>query len=341
MADPRFFKVAGPFSLSQLAEIAGAEIVEPREASAASKEKEYADVAPLGTAGPNDVSFVDNRKYVKVFEESAAGAVLVAPDLVDRAPPNTTLLVLSDPYTGYAKVAQAYYPASAIEENISERSHISSTAIIGKGVRVESGVVIEENAEIGASCQIGANTVIGPGVVIGNKCTIGPNVTLEYCCIGANTTIHTGARIGQDGFGFAPGLIHTRVPQLGRVIIGNDVVIGANTTIDRGTAPDTIIGDGTKIDNLVQIAHNVEIGKNCLIAAEVGISGSSIIGDYVMMGGQVGISGHLNIGDGVKIAAQSGVSHDIKAGETIAGMPAMKARDFWRAMAKLKKLSVK
>ncbi|MBO31647.1 MAG: UDP-3-O-(3-hydroxymyristoyl)glucosamine N-acyltransferase [Rhodospirillaceae bacterium] len=341
MADPRFFEVAGPFSMGQLAEFAGAEIIAPRDHGNDIGDKLFTNVAPLATAGSNDVSFVDNRKYVKIFEKSKAGAVLLAPDLVERAPSSTALLVTPDPYIGYAKVAQSYYPNIRHIAGVAESAHVSRLAKIGGDVLIGPGAVIEDNVEIGPGCRIGANTVIGAGVVIGDSGNIGSNVTIEYCCIGNDAVIHSGVRIGQDGFGFAPGATHIKVPQLGRVIIGNNVEIGASTAIDRGAALDTVIGDGSKIDNLVQIAHNVEIGRGCLIASQVGIAGSAKIGNYVMMGGQVGIAGHLKIGDGVKIAAQSGVTRDIKAGETVAGMPAMKARDFWRAMAKLKQLSIK
>lgn len=341
MADPRFFQVVGPFSLEQLAEISGAEIVLPKDISSSDSLGEFSDVAPLGMAGPTDVSFLDNRKYIKAYTESKAGAVLVAPDLVEKAPPGMTLLVLQDPYTGYAQVAHAFYPDDGAELGISKHAHISPDASIGTGVVIGPGVVIEERAEIGNNCRIGANTVIKASVVIHDDVSIGANATLTHCFIGNNAVIHSGVRIGQGGFGFAPGVTHTKIPQLGRVIIGADVDIGANTTIDRGAGPDTIIGDGTKIDNLVQIAHNVEIGRGCLIAAEVGISGSSKLGDYVMIGGQVGIAGHLNIGDGVKISAQSGVIRDIEAGQTIAGTPAVKASEFWRTTATIRKQTLK
>ena len=182
--------------------------------------------------------------------------------------------------------------------------------------------------------------MIGPGVVIGDHGWIGANVTLLFCCIGKNFIAHPGARIGQDGYGFAPGAPrHFKVPQLGRVIIGDDVEIGANTCVDRGSLPDTLIGSGTKVDNLVHIAHNVTIGEGCLITAQVGIAGSTKIGNHVMMGGQAGVSGHLSIGDNVKVAGQTGVSKDVKSGQTVAGYPAMEARKFWRNVAVLNKLS--
>ena len=195
-------------------------------------------------------------------------------------------------------------------------------------------------AEVGDGSVIGPNAVIGPGVVIGDYGWIGANVTLSFCCIGRNFIAHSGARIGQDGYGYSPGAPrHFKVPQLGRVIIGHDVEIGANACVDRGSLSDTVIGNGTKLDNLVHIAHNVTIGEGCFITGQAGIAGSSNIGNHVMLGGQAGISGHLSIGDNVKVAAKAGVSKDVEPGQTVAGYPAMDVRKFWRNLAVLNKLS--
>ena len=335
MADSRFFSRAGPFTLERLADIAGAKIVGDIPPTT-----EFTDVAPLASAGPTDVSFIDNRRYVAEFKNCSAGVCLLQPDLADGAPDGMALLVTQDPYRGYALVAQAFYPPSIASSGVSSHAIVDPTAKLDPNAGISPGAVIGARAEIGAEARIGANTVIGDGVTIGEGCLIGPSVTLTCCQIGERVIIHPGVRIGQDGFGFAPGADgHAKVPQLGRVIIGDDVEIGANSAIDRGAGPDTIIGDGTKIDNLVQIGHNVRVGKRCLIVSQVGISGSCEIGDFVMIGGQAGIAGHLKIGDGARIAAQSGVTKDIPAGHTVAGFPAIDSRQHWRKVAALSRLA--
>jgi len=335
MADPRFFTVAGPFSLNQLAEISGSEI-----GGNVPKNQKFLDIKPLSNATESDVSFIDNRRYVDDFSKSQAGAILVAPDLVEQAPSGAALLITDTPYLGYAKLTQAFYPNELSGQGkIADEAYVEPSAKIGQNVQIEAGVVIKENAEIGDNCIIEANCFIGHGVVIGENCQIGSNVTLTYCIIGNDNIIHAGVRIGQDGFGFAPGMPrHTKVNQLGRVIIGNDIEIGANSVIDRGAGPDTTIGDGTKIDNLVHIAHNVKIGQGCFITGQNGFAGSATIGNYVAFGGQAGVSGHVTIGDGAQIAAQSGVSSDIGPGEIVAGTPAQNARDHWKGLAMLRKL---
>lgn len=333
MADARFFDNSGPFSLAQLAEIAEAEI------AAGDGETMIDDVQPLQTAAVGQISFLDNKLYVDAFEASAAGACLCDPKYVERAPQGMALLVTAEPYRAYARVAQAFYPAKAAAPGIHPAAHVSDTANLGAGCQVDPGAVVSDYAEIGAGCRIGANTYIGPGVVMGAGCDVGPNVTIQCALIGQGCVFHPGARIGQDGFGFAPGAVHLKVPQLGRVVIGDGVDIGANACIDRGTGPDTVIGPGTKIDNMVQIGHNVEVGAGCLFPALSGISGSTKIGNYVMMGGAAGLAGHLTIGDGARIAAHSGVMRDVEPGQTVAGSPAQPAKEFWRQLAALKKLA--
>ncbi|MBT3360021.1 MAG: UDP-3-O-(3-hydroxymyristoyl)glucosamine N-acyltransferase [Rhodospirillales bacterium] len=337
MADSRFFAVAGPFTLAQLAEISGAEM-----GGDADPGMEFSDVSALETATKSDVGFLDNKRYVDAFSQSGAGACLVHPNVAAKAPKGMALLLTKDPYRAYAKVAQAFYPSDKIEEGVSPRALVDPTVELGEGCSVEAGAVIGADARIGLRCRIGANAVIGAGVDIGDDCVIGPCASLTHSRIGKRVVIHAGVRAGQDGFGFALGPQgHEKVPQLGRVIIGDDVEIGANTTIDRGAGPDTIIGAGTKIDNLVQIAHNVELGRGCIVVSQVGISGSTKVGDFAMMGGQVGLTGHLKIGTGAKIAAQSGVMRDVEPGATVAGSPAMPAREYWRQIATLAGLSKK
>jgi len=336
MTDSRFYTVAGPFSFNQLAEIAKAEVSDP------SSDKMFVDVAPLQDAGSEHVSFLDNKKYVDAFLESTAGACVVHPAMADRAPQGMLLLLSKDPYRAYARIAQAFYPFNNKEDSINPGAIIDPSAKIGHGCSIAAGVVVGARAEIGGNCDIAANSVIGDGVVIGENSRIGPLVTLAFCKIGANAIIHTGVRIGQDGFGFAMGPEgHLKVPQLGRVLVESDVEIGANTTIDRGTGPDTVIGAGTKIDNLVQIGHNVRTGRGCVIVSQVGISGSTVLGDGVVIGGQAGLAGHLNIGSGVQIAAQSGLMRDVDPGQRVGGSPAQPVRDWMRGVAMLEKLSKK
>ncbi len=337
MADPRFFSVAGPFSLKDLAAISGARIGE-----GANPDAQFMDVQPLEEAGPEHLSFLDNMRYLESFTKSRAGACLVHADHAANAPKDMALLLSEEPYRAYAKIAAAFYPRAAPGSHQAPSAIIDETAKIGKGCHISPGAVIGAGAEIGGNCCIGANTVVGPGVVLGDDCVIEPNASLDYCIIGNRVTIHAGAKIGQDGFGFAPGADgHLKIPQLGRVLIEDDVDIGVNTTIDRGSGPDTVIGAGTKIDNLVQIAHNAKLGKNCLVASLVGISGSTELGDFVMLGGKAGLAGHLRIGDGARIAAKSGVTGDIEAGATVGGFPARPLREWLRGVAVLRRIAKK
>ena len=337
MADPRFYSVAEPRSLRDLAAIAGAAIAD--EAAAG---RLIRDVAPLQDAGPDEISFFDGKKaYRDAYLGSRAGACVV--DASDREPPSSdmVLLAVDDPHLGYARIARAFYP-SLDDSPAVQTEAVDPGARLGPGVEVAPGAVIGPGAEIGAGSRIGTNAVIGPGVCIGDGGRIGPLASVRYCLAGDGVRIAAGARIGEDGFGFALGPEgHVKVPQLGRVIIGNGVEIGANTTIDRGSGPDTVIGDGVIIDNLVQIAHNVRVGRNSIIVAQVGISGSTTIGDNVVIGGQAGIAGHLVLGDGVRIAAQSGVMTDIPAGATFGGSPAVPQKDWFRQIAMLRRLTKK
>ena len=337
MADPRFFKVAGPFTVAEIAKRIGAEV-----GGAGQSDLVLHDVAPLDTATERDLSFLDNRHYVDSFRETRAGAVIVNAKLTGEAPKSATLLITPQPYRAYAMAAQAFYPEPPPTPGIAATATIDKSATLGEGCAVEHGAVIGPGVAIGKRCAIGANAVIGASVVLGDDVRVAANATLSHCIVGARVRIYTGARIGQDGFGFAPDPnAPVKVPQLGRVIIGDDVEVGANTTIDRGAGPDTIIGSGTMIDNLVQIGHNVQIGRCCVVVAQVGISGSTRLGDYVMVGGQVGMAGHLTIGDGVKIGAQAGVIRDIEKGEAVLGSPAIPIREFHYVTAYVRRLAAK
>lgn len=334
--DPRFFPPAGPFSLEQLAAISGATAV-----ARGAERQEFSDVAALDEADAATVSFLDNKGYVDQFRETKAGCCIVAEPFADQAPAETCLLVSDDPYLAYAKVAAAFHPDSDLTFCPSgDDGAVHPSAQIGAGTTLGQGVVIGPNAYIGENCIIGPNTYIGDAVTVGNNCRIGPSVSIRFSVIGNNVSLFAGVRLGEPGFGFAasPGGAVT-VPQVGRVLIEDDVEIGANSTIDRGAGPDTVIGAGTRIDNLVQIGHNVRIGEGCIIVAQTGVAGSTVIGNGVQIGGQVGIAGHLTIGDGAKIAAQSGIMRDIAPGVTVAGSPAVPVKQYFRQVAALLRLA--
>ena len=338
MPDARFFRPEGPFTASQLAEIAGAVVQNCSDPS-----RVFDNVAPLDAAKPDDVSFIDNRAYLDEFERTAAGCCIVAPEHVARAPANAVLLVTDEPYLGYARVATAYYGATEdlyVPQSAAENRHES--ARIGAGTRIAANAVIGPNAEIGGNCQIGPFVYIGEGVVIGDGCRIGPNVSIRYSILGNNVVVFAGARLGEAGFGFARGPTGAvTVPQVGRVVIGDAVEIGANSTIDRGAGPDTVIGAGTRIDNLVQIGHNVRIGMSCIVVAQAGIAGSTQVGNGVQIGGQAGFAGHLSVGDGAQIAGRSGVMRDVEPGTTVCGSPAIPIKQYFRQVAALSRLAEK
>jgi UDP-3-O-[3-hydroxymyristoyl] glucosamine N-acyltransferase len=337
MPDPRFFHAAGPFSLEELARIAGAELDAGADPGAL-----ISDVAPLDRAGPADIGFLDDARYLPQLSQTRAGACLLRRAVADKAPEGLAVLLTEEPQRGYARIAETFYPRTRGPSAIHPSAVVAPSARIGEGTRIAPGAVVGEAVEIGNDCCIGPNAFIGPGVRLGNNGIVGAGATLMYCMIGERAIIHPGARIGQDGFGFILGQDgHQKVPQLGRVLVGDDVEIGANTTIDRGALGDTEIGSGTKIDNLVQIGHNVRLGRGCIVVAQVGISGSTSIGDFVMIAGQAGLSGHLNIGHGARIGAQSGVMRDIAPGETVFGYPAMPRKQYMRQVALLARLAKK
>jgi UDP-3-O-[3-hydroxymyristoyl] glucosamine N-acyltransferase len=340
MEHPGFFERAGPFSLRAMIEAAGA-----APAGDVDLDMKIKDVRPLDAAGRGDLSFLDNPKYLPLFAQTGATACLVAPKFASQAPAGTAPLVTPEPYRAFAKVLALFYP-DALKPKAAGNGASGAAASIDPSARLEGNVTVEPGAVIGAEASIGlgttiaAGTVIGYRVCVGRDCYIGPNATLTHALVGNRVIIHAGAAVGQDGFGFAMGKAgHQKVPQIGRVIVQDDVEIGANTTIDRGALRDTVIGEGTKIDNLVQIGHNVVIGRHCIIVAQTGISGSAELGDFVALGGQVGVVGHVKIGAGAQIAGSSNVRGNVPPGVRWGGTPAKPARLWFRELTLLRRLA--
>jgi UDP-3-O-[3-hydroxymyristoyl] glucosamine N-acyltransferase len=325
----------GPFKAGWLAEQTGCEL---RNADPG---LELSDVAPLSLADKHHISFLDNPKYAHALTITKAAAVIVTEGAALTAPAQCALLINPQPYKTYARIAQLFYPLrEECPGNISPHAIVDPTAIIAEGCVIESGAVIGPKVKLGKNVRIGPNVTIGPAVEIGDETTIDALVSLSHCIIGKRVRILPGVRIGQDGFGFAMDVSgHIRIPQLGLAIIEDDVEIGANSTIDRGSGPNTVIGKGSIIDNLVQIAHNVVLGEGCVIVSQAGVSGSSKLGNGVVVGGKVGIAGHLKIGAGAQIAGGSGVMRDIEPGARMMGYPATTSRQFFRQIAILNKLA--
>lgn len=331
MPDPRFYHRAGPFRLADLAGRCGA-----RLASGSDPDLEISDIANIETAGAGEIVYFADPSYVIAMSASRCGACVTNEKFAAKVS-GPAVVVAADARAAFAQMAATFY--SRAPAPVQDRA-VAADAVLAEGVALGPGVVIGAKAIVGERTTIGANTVIGPGVVIGNDCRIAPNTTITYALLGNGVIIHPGVQIGQDGFGFAPtghGLL--KVPQLGRVVIHDDVEIGANSTVDRGALGDTLIGAGTKIDNLVQIAHNVQIGSRCVIVALAGLAGSCVIGDGAMIGGQVGIAPHVKVGEGAQIGAQSGVMRDMGPGEVVLGTPSRPVKRFWREVAALQRLT--
>ncbi len=340
MADPVFFEPARSLSAAEIAELTGARLVDPAHGVVVVR-----GIAPATRGGEGRLVFVDGRRNAKLMDGLSAAAILCTEDVAALAPPSTATLVTPKPQWAFALIGRLIYPTAARPQPLTGETGISPRAVIADDAHLEDGVVVEAGAVIGPGVAIGSGTVIAPNAVIGRSsqigrdCFIGPGVSIQCALIGNRAVIHSGAQIGREGFGFVPGPRGAeRQPQIGRVIIQDDVEIGANTCVDRGAMDDTIIGEGTKIDNLVQIAHNVEIGRFCLIAANVGLSGTVKLGDGVQIGGGAGVSDHVNIGTGARLAAGAGLMHDVPAGERWGGAPAMALSQWFRHMTALRRL---
>jgi UDP-3-O-[3-hydroxymyristoyl] glucosamine N-acyltransferase len=341
MTEPFYFTPARTLTVGDIVRLTGAEA---REGTPL--EREIGNIAPIDRAGPQDLTFLDNMRYADKLASTRAGACLLAPRLEKGAPAALAVLRSRDPYRAFVAVMRELYPEAGRPSSLFDAKGVAPGTFVHASARLENGVVVDPGAiigpraEIGSGTVIGANAVIGPNVRIGRDCAIGPGATLTHSLVGDGVIIHAGCHIGQDGFGYLQERgAHGKVPQIGRVIIQDCVEIGAGTTIDRGAIRDTVIGEGTKIDNLVQIAHNCEIGRHCVMAAFTGISGSVTVGDYVMMGGRVGLAENITVGAGAMIGATAAVMNDIPPGEKWVGAPAMPAKEFFRGVAAMRKLA--
>ncbi|MBU1325598.1 MAG: UDP-3-O-(3-hydroxymyristoyl)glucosamine N-acyltransferase [Alphaproteobacteria bacterium] len=318
MPDPRFFESLPPRSVQELADLVGGEVLRGGD-------RMMSGVAPLASADGGSIAFLSDRKLKTALAQTRAGAVFVRPDAVEDAPVDAAVVVTRTPHAAWSRAAEALIRPRAF------RVVDPETAAEDGAVDFGPGVVVGEGARIGRGTRIGPNTVIGPGVQIGRDCVIGANVSLVFALIGDQVKLSSGVRIGEAGFGAAVSADGpVDVPQLGRAVLQDRVTIGANSCVDRGAFDDTVVGEGTKIDNLVMIAHNCVVGRNCLMAAFTGISGSVTVGDGAVFGGRAGVGDHITIGEGARIAAGAGILKDVPPGETWSGYPAKPLRESLR-----------
>lgn len=338
MSEPVFFSPSRLFTVGDIGVLTGAELLDPSQA-----ERPISSIAAAADGRDGALVFVEGKRNAGLMRTLRAAAVLCSPDIAGDAAPGVAVLTVRRPQQAFAMIGRLMFPEAGMPRGLTGRSGVSSRAIVEVDAIVETGATIEPGAYVGSGAWIGRDTVVSVNAVIGPQCRvgrggfIGPGAVVRYALIGDRVIVHGGAQIGQDGFGFVPGPRGPeRMPQLGRVIIQDDVEIGANTTIDRGALADTVIGDGTKIDNLVQIGHNVRIGRGCIVAGQCGISGSVVIGDFAMLGGSVGLSDHVVIGAGAQVAAGSGVMETVPDGARWGGSPAVPMRQYLRQVAMLR-----
>jgi len=340
MQHPGFFQRGGPFPLRLIAATVGAELVDAVDGGI-----EIDDLRPLTLAGDSHLTFCTSRKYAGDLAATQAGACLIKLRDASLVPDGAAAVTTEIPHRAFALAVGLLYPEvlqprAAASAAAADGVLVHPTAEIAEGVTIEPGAIIGREARIGTGTTIAAGAVVGYRVFIGSNCYIGPGASVTHALIGDRVTLHAGARIGQDGFGYAMSAQgHLKVPQIGRVIIGNDVEIGANSTVDRGFLMDTTIGEGTKIDNLVQIAHNVVIGRHCIIVSQSGIAGSAELGDFVIMGAHSGVVEHVKVGSGALIAGMAHVKDDVEAGARMGGTPARPFKDWARELAAVKRLA--
>jgi UDP-3-O-[3-hydroxymyristoyl] glucosamine N-acyltransferase len=322
MPDARFYEDLGPVSLADLAKLTGS--------SFAGSEVAIRTAAPLARAGEGAVAFLSDRRYAAELKDTRASACFVTADFADQVPEGCVALVTPLPHAAWAAAAAALHRPRAHDGD----DAVHPTAELEDGVRIAPGAVIGPGAKVGRGTSVGPNAVVGPGVAIGRGCRIGAGAYVGFALVGDGVQIMANAVVGEAGFGAtggAGGVID--IPQLGRVILQDNVTVGAGSCIDRGAWDDTVVGENTKIDNLVQIAHNVRLGRNCVAAAHTGISGSTVVGDGVQFGGRAGVADHISVGSGARIAAAAGVMKDVPAGETWGGTPARPIRQWMRESA--------
>ena len=327
MPDPRFFEGLAALSVAELSERIGGTVERGGD-------RRIFAVAPLASAEGGDVAFLGDRKFATVLGESKAGCVIVPLAAVEAVPVGAAVIGSDEPQAAWARASLALHRPVALTAVDPGEAAEDDTVVF------EPGVVLGQGVRVGRGSRIGANTVIGPGVQIGRDCVVGPHVSIAFALIGDRVRLMAGARIGEAGFGAARSRAGpVDIPQLGRVILQDGVTVGANSCIDRGAYDDTVIGENTKIDNLVQIAHNVRVGRNCVMAAHTGISGSVSIGDGSQFGGRAGVADHVTIGAGARVGAAAGVMKDIPAGETWCGMPARPIRNWLKETAWLARMA--
>lgn len=340
MTEPVFFAPSRRYTVAEVANLTGSKLVDESHA-----EIVIETLAPAHQAGKHALAFIDGKRNFGMMRSLKVAAILCPAEIADRAPVGVAVLTHPRPQQAFALIGRLLFPTASIPGSMTGETGVSPHAHIDPTARIEAGAIIEAGVVIGPGVAIGSGAVVAPNAVIGHACQIGrdgyigPGASIQYALIGNRVVIHGGARIGQDGFGFVAGAKGPeRVPQIGRVIIQDDVEIGSNATVDRGAMSDTVIGEGSKIDNLVQIAHNVQIGRNCIVAGLSGISGSVTIGDNVTMGGGAGLADHLTIGTGAKLAARSGLMSNVPAGEVWGGSPAQPMAEAMREIAMLRRL---
>ena len=332
--DSRFHPCAGPQTLAAIAAAAGG------RAENGDPGRRFDGVASLAEAGPDQVSFLGERRYLDALRATGAGAVIVQPALAKAVPAGAVPILTDAPQLGFARVAALFHPPRPPRPGVHPTAVVGEGATVGEGTEIGAYAVIGKGARIGRDCIVHPHAAVGPGVEVGDGCRLHPHSSVSHALLGRGVVLHPGARVGQEGFGFAAtaeGRFET-MPQLGRVVLGDGVEIGANACVDRGTQGDTVLGPGTRLDNLVQVGHNVRTGRGCILVAQVGVSGSTVLGDFVTVAAQAGLTGHLRIGSKARVGAQSGVMNDVPAGTDVLGSPAWPVRQTWRAIAHLRRI---